>query len=62
METKIKNRLAERGLTAEDLTQEEMCQLRQETDAEERGEIVLDGVLDNPSLLYRRILREFEEN
>lgn len=54
METKINSKLEEYGLTAEDLTQEEMTQLRQEIEAEERGETILDGVLDNPSLYYRK--------
>jgi hypothetical protein len=61
METKINNRLAEHGLTADDLTQEEMTQLREEIDAEQRGTTILDGVLDNPSLMYRKALKEFEK-
>lgn len=62
METKINSRLAEHGLTADDLTQEEMAQLREEIEAEERGETILDGVLDNPSLIYKKALQEFDEN
>lgn len=62
METKINSRLAEHGLTADDLTQEEMAQLREEIEAEERGETILDGVLDNPSLIYKKALKEFDEN
>lgn len=62
METKINSKLAEHGLTAEDLTQEEMAQLRDEIEAEERGETTLDGIFDNPSLFYRKALRELKED
>lgn len=57
MEAKIKARLAEYELTEQDLTTEEMEELKEEIAAEERGETVLDSVLDNPSLFYRKNLK-----
>lgn len=57
MEAKIKARLAEYELTEQDLTTEEMAELKEEIAAEERGETVLDSVLDNPSLFYRKNLK-----
>lgn len=57
MEAKIKERLAEYELTEQDLTTEEMAELKEEIAAEERGETVLDSVLDNPSIFYRKNLK-----
>lgn len=61
MEAKIKAKLDEHNLTIEDLTQEEIEELKWEIEQEEKGAQFLDGVLENPDLFYRRARREFEE-
>ncbi len=57
MEEKIKKALAEdgHGLTIDDLTQEELEELKEEIIAKEKGFMILDGVLSNPAILYRRL-------
>lgn len=54
MEDKIKQLLADYGLTKSQLTSEELDKLKEEIKAKEKGLIVLDSVLENPSLFYRR--------
>ena len=54
MEDKIKRVLEEYGLTESQLTKEELEELKEEFKAKERGVEVLDGVLSNPSLYYRK--------
>lgn len=61
MESKIKARLDAHNLTIEDLTQEEIEQLKVQIEEEEKGGIFLDGVLSNPEIYYRRAEREFKE-
>lgn len=53
MEDKIKQVLEENGLTESQLTSEELDKLKEEIKAKEQGLVVLDSVLDNPSLFYR---------
>ena len=45
MKDKIKQKLEDHNLTINDLTQQELEMLKEEVKAEEKGEIVLDGVL-----------------
>lgn len=47
MEEKINKKLQEYGLTLEDLTTEELEQLKVEFEFEEKGGVILDGVLAN---------------
>lgn len=61
MEAKIKAKLNARSIAIEDLTQEEIEQLKWEIEQEDKGGMILDGVLDNPDLFYRGARREFEE-
>lgn len=53
MEDKIKQLLDNYGLTKSQLTSEELDKLKEEIKAKEKGLIVLDSVLENPSLFYR---------
>lgn len=53
MEDKIKQMLDDYGLTESQLTNEELDKLKEEIKAKEQGKVVLDSVLDNPSLFYR---------
>lgn len=48
-------------MTIEDLTPEEIEELKWEIEEEEKGAQFLDGVLENPDLFYRRARREGEE-
>ena len=59
METKINNTLKEHGLTVEDLTQDELEQLTEELMND--VDIILDGVLSNPEIFYRRAMVQFKE-
>lgn len=54
MEDKVKQRLEECGLTESQLTKEEFDELKEEIKAEEKGYSVLDGVLSNPELFFRK--------
>lgn len=54
MEEKIKKELAKHGLTENMLTREELEELKEEIIARDKGLMILDGVLSNPDLLYRR--------
>lgn len=54
MENEIKDKLAEVGLTPDDLTPKELETLKAEIKAEKGGAIVLDGVLSNPAIFYRK--------
>lgn len=53
MEEKVKKILEEHGLTIDQLTPQEVQQLKQEIVAQEKGLCILDGVLSDPSLFYR---------
>lgn len=54
LEDKVKQRLEECGLTESQLTKEELDELKEEIKAEEEGYSVLDGVLSNPELFFRK--------
>lgn len=45
MEKRINEKLQEYGFTLEDLTAEELEQLKAEIEFEEKGGVILDGVL-----------------
>lgn len=45
MEQKIQEKLQEYGFTLEDLTIEELAQLKAEIEFEEKGGVIFDGVL-----------------
>lgn len=57
MEDRIKKELDEYGggLTIDDLTQEELEELKEEIKRRDNGDMILDGVLSNPAILYRRL-------
>ena len=54
MEERITQELEEYGLTIDQLTKEELQRLTQEIELREKGINVLDGVLSDPSLMYRQ--------
>lgn len=54
MEDKVKQMLEDYGLTESQLTKEELDKLKEEIKAKEEGRMVLDSVLDNPELFYRK--------
>lgn len=54
MEERIKQELEEYGLTIDQLTKEELQRLTQEIELRDKGIDVLDGVLSDPSLMYRQ--------
>lgn len=54
MEERIKQELAEYGLTIDQLTTEELQRLAQELEMRDKGIEVLDGVLSDPSIMYRQ--------
>jgi hypothetical protein len=53
MEEKIKERCEEVGISPDVLTKKEREELIKEIEAEERGEMILDGVLSNPEIKMR---------
>ena len=54
MEDKIKQILKKYGLTENQLTKEELEQLKEEIKLRKQGFEILDGVLSNPGLFYRQ--------
>ena len=50
-------RLRDLGLRESDLTKDEMARLRREIGNERRGKATLDGVLSDPSIIFRRFKR-----
>lgn len=54
MEERIKQELAEYGLSIDQLTKEELQRLTQEIELRDKGLDVLDGVLSDPSIMYRK--------
>lgn len=54
MEDKVKQMLEDYGLTESQLTKEELDKLKEEIKTKEEGRMVLDSVLDNPELFYRK--------
>ena len=55
MEEKVIEKLNEVGLTPDDLTKEELERLKEEVKLEEDGIIVIDGVLSDSKIFYRRL-------
>ncbi len=47
IDNKIKEKLDEHGLSMKDLSPEELEELKKEIEAEEKGMIILDGVLSH---------------
>jgi len=63
MEAKIIKELALHGLTPDDLTEEEIAELKDEIEAESKGGAVLDGVLSGGSLMkieMRKLEKQLE--
>ena len=61
MEELIRKKCAEYDLTPEILTPEELEALKEEIQEEQKGEIYVDSILDNPDFQSRRILKEIKE-
>lgn len=55
MEEKVVEKLNEVGLTPDDLTKEELERLKEEVKLEEYGIIIIDGVLSDSKIFYRRL-------
>lgn len=55
MEEKVVEKLNEVGLTPDDLTKEELEWLKEEVKLEEDGIIIIDGVLSDSKIFYRRL-------
>ena len=55
MEEKIKKELAEYGFSMDDLTNEELEELKQEIKLKEEGHVVLDGVLFSKPMYFKKI-------
>lgn len=53
MEELIKQKCEEYDITPDVLTPQELAELRKEIEAEQRGERVMDSVLDDPDIRYR---------
>ena len=53
MEELIKQKCEEYDITPDVLTPQELGELRKEIEAEQRGERVMDSVLDDPDIRYR---------
>jgi len=54
IEKKIKDKLDSYNLSIDDLTSEEIESLKKEIEAEDKGEVILDGVLFNIPPFRRR--------
>ena len=53
MEELIKQKCAEYDITSDVLTPEELETLKKEIEAEQRGDIVLDSILNSPNVFSR---------
>lgn len=53
MDEIIKQKCAEYDITPDVLTPEELEQLKHEIEAEQRGEFILDSVLNDPNVFSR---------
>lgn len=62
MEDKVRKALAEYNLTEDDLTKEELEELKEEIKAKEQGACILDGVFSNVSLFYRKAKKKEQNN
>lgn len=54
MEEKIKKELAEYGFSMDDLTKEELVELKLEIRLKEEGHVVLDGVLFSKPMYFKK--------
>ena len=54
MEEKIKKELAEYGFSMDDLTKDELEELKQEIRLKEEGHAVLDGVLFSKPMYFKK--------
>ena len=61
MEELIRKKCEEYDLTPDLLTPDELAELREEIEAEQKGEEIRDSILDNPEFQSRRIQKEIEE-
>lgn len=61
MRDEIRKELAMYNLTEDDLTQDELELLEEEIEAKKKGYLILDGVLSDTKILYRRLRRETEK-
>ena len=55
MKDLIKKKCALHGIPVEILTDGELRKLRKEIEAEQNGEMVLDGVLNNENIVFRAL-------
>ena len=55
IQQKLNEKLSEFNLTQEDLTSDELYQLRQEIITEMNGGAIIDGVLSDASIFYRNL-------
>lgn len=55
MEKEIIERLRVEGFTPSDLTEDELETLRKEIEFERSGGMILDGVLSNPEIYFRKL-------
>lgn len=60
IEERIKEKLDEYGFKSSDLTLEELNELKEEIEAEQRGEIVIDGVLASMTPFRKRLNKNGE--
>lgn len=58
MDEEVKKRLEDAGLEESDLTAEELQRLKQQIIDEKNGTTVLDGVLSDSNIYYRRMKHE----
>lgn len=58
MDEEVKKRLEDAGLEESDLTAEELQRLKQQIIDEKNGITVLDGVLSDSNIYYRRMKHE----
>lgn len=54
----INEELEAKGLTRSQLTDAELYLLKAELEAKEKGQVVLDGVLNNPEIYYRHLKKQ----
>lgn len=53
-EKEIREALEAHGITVEQLTPEELLSLKKEIEEQKNGVVILDGVLSNPEIRYRK--------
>lgn len=55
IELQMQKKAESHGISLDLLTPEELTMLREEVEKEAKGLFVIDGVLHNPDIIYRRI-------